>query len=212
MYRIVKILILFFIIPFLFKSLSVVFADKLYVSKNLKVHTEASLESPVNHLLLGGEQVEVLRIDGDFTEVHNKDDHIGWVASEFLSNVKPVNIGSKKLANLNVSKKELEKKNNKTSQKKINITKSDSTKQTSLQSNKQLEKLKVENQQLQVQLEKIREIVNVKTINAKDYNSVSQIISNISLWVMAGIGLLGFILGFLSNDYRTRKRHGGFEI
>ena len=90
MFRVMNILTAFFIIPFIF-LLSAANADELYISKNVRMHTEASLESPVTNLLLGGKKVEVLRIDGDFTEVQDEADNVGWIASEFLSDIEPAN-------------------------------------------------------------------------------------------------------------------------
>ena len=73
----------------MFFSFSSTYADDLYVLKNVKVHTEASLESPVTKLLLGGEKVNVLSINGDFTEIEDNSKKVGWVASGFLTTVEP---------------------------------------------------------------------------------------------------------------------------
>jgi len=91
MFGVINLSIRFLIIAFFILSLSVVNAAELYISKNVRMHTEASLESPVTNLLLGGKKVEVLRIDGDFTKVQDEAENVGWIASEFLSDIKPAN-------------------------------------------------------------------------------------------------------------------------
>jgi outer membrane biosynthesis protein TonB len=109
MFGVINLSIRFLIIAFFILSLSVVNAAELYISKNVRMHTEASLESPVTNLLLGGKKVEVLRIDGDFTEVQDEADNVGWIASEFLSDIEPASS----------NKAVIEKKENATSSTKV---------------------------------------------------------------------------------------------
>ena len=218
MLRVVKIPFLFFIMLLFVKLTSAANAGELYVLKNLKVHTEASLESPVTHLLLGGEKIEVLSIDGDFTEVLNVKAQKGWVASEFLSDIKPTNIkipaADKLTAKESLSKKE---KNNQ-NLKKINTKVSNPPPLTSQQlklnqdSKKSIEQLQYDNQQLQGKIKQIRNILNMTSVDTDNDNIRKQIEYGLTFWLSIGGFLFSFILGYLWSDFRNRKRHGGFKI
>lgn len=218
MHRVVKIPVLFFIILVFTIFTSVVNTAELYVSKNLKVHTKASLDSPVNHLLLGGEKVEVISIDGDLTEIQDAGDHIGWVASEFLSDIKPVNMENQNLKKSAKQQVGLKKEKNKEKQQKGTVNGSGATLNSAQElksierSKKLLAQMQQENQQLQKQLEQIRNILNMTSSNTNNYNAGSKNNLEMTLWIIAGGILLGFILGFLWSDFRNRKRHGGFSI
>jgi len=218
MRRVVKIQLFFFIILVFNSLLPVVTAGELYVSKNLKVHTEASLESPVTHLLLGGEKVEVLRIDGDFTEVQDADEHKGWVASEFLSDIKPVDVES--LPADKLSAKQASTKTNKANQKQKKKAGSSSEQtpkaaqqvKTNQNSKELLGQVQAENKQLQEQIQQIQKIINKTTTNANYSGIGAESDSNVTLWFAVGGILLGFILGYLWSDFINRKRHGGFKV
>ncbi len=217
-------LFLVLIMPIVF--LSTLQADTLFVSQNLKVHTEASLESPVDHLLLGGEEVEILRIDGDFTEIQDKGEHIGWVASEFLSNIKPKNT-EKKIADevknnptqmeqtkLKPEKSIKKSANKSVKEKKSPITKVATSTPTPAREIKKLpvisHKVAIEVQQLQLKLDKIRAILEIP------YPTNSSITikkdTNMDLSFIGGALFIGFILGIMWHDFRLRRRHGGYKV
>ncbi|MFK5986044.1 MAG: SH3 domain-containing protein [Pseudomonadota bacterium] len=212
---------------------SILRADKLYVSKNLKVHTEASLESPVNHLLLGGEEVEVLRIDGDFTEVQNGGDHIGWVASEFLSNIKPASLEKtstagtttpaaentqtktnkiKPIAKKSVVKKPITKK--KQTRNKQSGSSKKTKKQERIKTQTAQQQASIVNaetkQQLQLKLDKIRDILDMDGTSQQQFAISNNY--NLNLWLIAAAGVFGFILGIMWHDFRQRRRHGGYKV
>ncbi len=178
---------------------SLISADELYVLKNVKVHTEASLESPVTKLLLGGEKVNVLSIDSNFTEVEDDDENTGWVSSDFLTDVEPIRITPKKEVervaedkpqNMSKKKTQVQKKiTKKVNNKGNSVTASDkkgskanlSTLSSTTSSNpssknsQQALLLQKENQQLKAQLEKIHFIINdTLSTNKGDYDSVDK--------------------------------------
>jgi uncharacterized protein YgiM (DUF1202 family) len=208
--------LLIILITSLLASISIS-ADTLYVLKNIKVHTEASLESPVTKLLLGGEKIEVLGIDGDFTEIEDNDNKIGWVASDYLTDIEPAKVIPKKEIKKTIV--QAQKKSTPKVSRKEEKDRSNSNKVSSDINHKKLT-LQKENQQLQVQLEKIRHILkdSTNTTNSNYESDIEEVLTqsftspNLSLWTgLAGL-VIGFIMGLLWSDYRQRRQHGGFKV
>ncbi len=132
------------------------FAGELYVTQNLKVHTEASLESPVNHLLLGGQKVTVISIKGDFTEITDEVGHRGWVASEFLTDVVPDKI-TPAVKNIIKDKKGRKEKNKKTDSKKTDTSKEKKDKKSALNKKQATQAVETVTKQ-QVSIQELKQI------------------------------------------------------
>lgn len=210
-----------------------IFAGELFVTQNLKVHAQPSLDSPVNHLLLGGQKVTVIRIDGDMTEITDEVGHQGWVSSEFLTDVAPAKvvkpvkntfkpkdtpstIASSTTANNTANKKNKQKSPLKQKFKASHASKMNTHKpipESFPEHTGQAQLIRSLHQNITQLKQHITQLETLLDQPKKpSWQAFFQEYRNLLLVIILLTLIVGFILGMLWSDFLLRKRHGGFKL
>jgi len=217
-----------FLLPFFLIGLilsSNAWAAKLFVTENLRLRTEPSLESAILATVKKGGEVEVLGIQDDFTRIESENGTKGWVASSFLSSEKPeIPVVSAKPSKLVQANATIKKQSKQLKELKARLNKQEKTikqLQTQLKLPKENKREEVSrvlerNSDSEEKIAQIREILGpvptVENVPKKTIATELNSLSGLHYSIAGGVLLLGFILGLLWGDFIQRRRHGGYRV
>lgn len=205
-------------------------SDRIY----LDVYEQAKATDEIAFTILSGSPVGVLTIEGDFSQIKNREGKIGWIVSKYISNEKPAQIAflqiRKKYDASLVKIRELQSKNrlSKDSAKTLKTLKKARSNVASLtKEKKELEKSLSEKTD---SLNKSIAAINVLTEQLSEFSdpiSGTEPTTGINipptqkeftlplLWTIAALVLslvIGVALGIKWLERKISKRHGGVNI